>query len=115
MLGASGAIASVLGAYLVLWPKADVTGFVPPMFVVRIRAYWFLLAWFIMQFLPIIQSGGNLSGGGVAYWAHIGGFTAGVLLGSLARLLQPVSDVCYIPSDCPPCDEPKEDWDKPQK
>lgn len=115
MLGASGAIAGVLGGYLLMWPKADITGFVLPMFIVRIRAYWFLIAWFIMQFLPIIQSGGDLSGGGVAYWAHIGGFIGGVVLGGLARLLQPVSDVCYIPSDCPPCDEqPDEDWDKPQ-
>ncbi|MBX3152020.1 rhomboid family intramembrane serine protease [Candidatus Obscuribacterales bacterium] len=111
MLGASGAIAGVLGGYLLMWPKADITGFVLPMFVVRIRAYWFLLAWFIMQFLPIIQSGGDLTGAGVAYWAHIGGFIGGVVLGGIARLIQPVSDVCYIPTDCPPCDNEQSDED----
>ncbi len=117
MLGASGAIAGVLGGYLLFWPRAEITGFVLPFFVVRIRAYWFLAAWFIMQFLPIIQSGGDLSGAGVAYWAHIGGFIGGVIMAGIVRLIQPNSDVCYVPEDdCPPCDEqPDDDWDKNQK
>lgn len=106
MLGASGAIAGVLGGYLILWPKADITGFVLPMFIVRIRAYWFLLAWIVLQFLPIIQSGGDLTGAGVAYWAHIGGFIFGFIYSGLVRLLKPQTDVCYIPNDC---DDDKKD------
>ncbi len=108
-LGASGAIAGVLGAYLVLWPRAEITGLVVPFFIVRIRAYWFLAVWIVMQFLPIIQSGGDLTGAGVAYWAHIGGFVGGILLAGIVRLLYPDSSVCYIPDDCPPCDEPHTD------
>lgn len=110
MLGASGAIAGVLGGYLLFWPKADITGFVFPMFLVRIRAYWFLAAWFIMQFLPIIQSGGDLSGAGVAYWAHIGGFVGGAILAGIGRWIQPNSEVCYVPD---PCDTDK-DADAPK-
>ena len=105
MLGASGAIAGVLGAYLLLWPKADITGYIFPVFVVRIRAYWFLIAWFVMQLLPIFASSSSTSsGGGVAYWAHVGGFLAGIIMAGIARVIRPESDVCYVPSDCPPCD-----------
>lgn len=103
-LGASGAIAGVLGGYLILWPKAEITGLVLPFLIVRIRAYWFLIAWLVMQFIPILQMGNNLAGAGVAYWAHIGGFIAGIAMAAIVKLLQPNSEVCYIPDDCPPCE-----------
>jgi membrane associated rhomboid family serine protease len=84
-LGASGAIAGVLGAYLTLYPRARVVTLLPlGLFtqLVQIRAVWFLGFWFLQQFLS-----GTLSlavrtaqSGGVAWWAHIGGFAAGFLL-----------------------------------
>jgi membrane associated rhomboid family serine protease len=84
-LGASGAIAGVLGAYLVLYPNARVLTIVPLFFafLVRLRAWWVLAFWIALQ---IIQGLNGLSGpgataqGGVAYFAHIGGFFAGVLI-----------------------------------
>ncbi|WP_066638006.1 rhomboid family intramembrane serine protease [Desulfolucanica intricata] len=78
VVGASGAIAGVLGAYLLLFPRARVLTLVP-IFIfitfVRIPAVIFLGLWFVLQFI-------NGLGGvqGVAWWAHIGGFAAGMLL-----------------------------------
>lgn len=100
MLGASGAISGVLGGYLILWPKAEIRAFVVPFFLVTIRAYWFLVVWFGMQLYPILQAGDGAVGGGVAYWAHVGGFVAGFIAAGGFRLLRPETDVCYIPSDC---------------
>lgn len=90
LVGASGAIAGVLAAYLVLYPGARVLTlilvFIIPWFV-EIPAIFFLLFWFATQFFNGVTS---LSGageqGGVAYWAHIGGFFTGLLLvGLFAR------------------------------
>ncbi|MEM2896619.1 MAG: rhomboid family intramembrane serine protease [Candidatus Bathyarchaeia archaeon] len=78
VLGASGAISGILGAYLVLYPRAKILTlvfFVWPR-IVSIPAIGFLIFWFIMQWLYgflEIESG-------VAYWAHIGGFVAGMIL-----------------------------------
>lgn len=111
-LGASGAIAGVLGGYLLLWPLAEVRGLFLVVFVpvpITLRAYWFLAAWFIGQLYEVIATIGQVvPGGGVAYWAHIGGFIAGVVLGGLWKLYRPVSDVCYIPKACPCPDEKSE-------
>jgi membrane associated rhomboid family serine protease len=81
MVGASGAIGGVMGAYAVLYPKARVhmlvfLGF----FITRIivPAYFMLGYWFIIQLLSAIPSGARSSG--VAFWAHIGGFIAGAVL-----------------------------------
>jgi membrane associated rhomboid family serine protease len=105
-LGASGAIAGVLGGYLLLWPKSTISGLlVPPFMPIKARAYWFLLFWFGMQVFSIIQASGNTSGGGVAYFAHVGGFLAGLVMAFIVKRVQPVTDVCYIPSDCEPCKE----------
>ncbi len=83
LIGASGAIAAVLGAYLVLYPRARVITLVPifllPWFV-EIPAVVYLLVWFALQFFSGVTSLGMASQGGVGYWAHIGGFTAGLLL-----------------------------------
>jgi membrane associated rhomboid family serine protease len=87
MIGASGAIAGVLGAYAVLFPRAHVLVLVPLGFfsqVMRLPAMLVLGFWFILQFLA---GGFAASGeeGGVAYWAHIGGFVTGVALIFLFR------------------------------
>lgn len=89
-IGASGAIAGVLGGYLVLFPRARIVTLVP-LFVlfplVELPAVLYLLLWFLFQFL--MGSAGLASGtgaaGGVAYWAHIGGFVAGLLTVGLFR------------------------------
>jgi membrane associated rhomboid family serine protease len=82
-IGASGAIAGVLGAYLVFYPGAKVDTLV--FFgwyarLVAIPAAAVLGIWFLLQFLSGILSVGAEASGGVAYWAHIGGFATGMLL-----------------------------------
>ena len=79
-LGASGAISGVLGAYLVLYPKARILTMVPLGFflqMMRLPAALFLPIWFAMQIFGVLRPS---SGGGVAWWAHIGGFVAGLVL-----------------------------------
>jgi len=83
MIGASGAVAGVLGAYLILFPHSRVASLVPILFIftiVEIPAVLFLIFWFFSQ----LYSGlGSLQGGGesgVAWWAHVGGFAFGVLM-----------------------------------
>jgi membrane associated rhomboid family serine protease len=80
MLGASGAIAGVLGAYYILYPQARVLTLVLPIFVLELRAWFVLGAWFVLQFVQGFYGSGTQPGGGVAIFAHIGGFVAGVLL-----------------------------------
>lgn len=75
VIGASGAISGVLGAYLVLYPKARILTLIFPV-VVPIPAIIFLGFWFVMQWLYVIFEVGGM----VAYWAHIGGFIAGIIL-----------------------------------
>lgn len=81
MLGASGAVAGVLGAYFVLRPRAWVVALVPWIVpLLPIPAVVFLGLWFVVQFwqgLGATAAGGE---GGVAWWAHVGGFVAGVWL-----------------------------------
>ena len=83
MVGASGAISGVMGAYLVLFPRVRVFTFVPLGFfmtTIALPAWGMLLYWMALQFLGTISSQINPEGGGVAFWAHIGGFVAGVVL-----------------------------------
>jgi membrane associated rhomboid family serine protease len=80
-LGASGAIAAVLGACFMLYPASRVLTYIVPVFVVRIPAWVFLGAWFLYQ---LIEANFGLfsawaNGGGVAFFAHVGGFLSGVL------------------------------------
>lgn len=80
-VGASGAIAGVMGGYLLLYPKAKVDILLFIIIIVRIipiPAWIMLMLWFGMQFLGGI--GADPETGGVAYWAHAGGFIAGVVL-----------------------------------
>jgi len=87
-LGASGAIAGVMGAYIIRFPRAKIMTFVA-LFVIPVPAYLFLGWWFIQQsFYSYMSIGANadMGAGGVAYWAHAGGFVFGVVLGPLLGL-----------------------------
>jgi membrane associated rhomboid family serine protease len=82
-IGASGAIAGVLGGYLLLYPRARVLTVVFIIFfvtLIEIPAVIMLGIWFALQFLPAVGQVGTdaVSGGGVAYWAHVGGFAFGL-------------------------------------
>jgi len=97
-IGASGAIAGVLGAYIVLFPKQRVTTLIPIFIFITVRevpAIFLLGFWIVMQlFFGAVSMNGDLqSAGGVAYFAHIGGFIAGmllvILLGGLRRTVRP--------------------------
>jgi membrane associated rhomboid family serine protease len=81
LVGASGAIAGVLGAYLVLFPHARVTSLVPFLFFIPVwlPAWVVLGSWFVLQWL-YFQGAGMGQGAGVAYLAHVVGFAAGVIL-----------------------------------
>jgi membrane associated rhomboid family serine protease len=95
MIGASGAIAGVLGAYLMTYPRANVHVFVWIViffWIVTVPAWILLGLWFAMQVLSGLTAGANSPG--VAFWAHIGGFATGIILFLLLRprriaLLQP--------------------------
>ncbi|MEI8257148.1 MAG: rhomboid family intramembrane serine protease, partial [Deltaproteobacteria bacterium] len=92
MVGASGAIAGVLAAYLVLYPRARVETvvFVVVFFTfVELPAFVVIAVWFLLQFFSGVLSLGVHSGGGVAYWAHIGGFLSGLVLALLFRRRPP--------------------------
>lgn len=81
MIGASGAIAGILGAYLVLYPRANVRVLVVFFFFIRIvnvPAVYMLGAWFLLQLISAERTAGG--DGGVAFWAHVGGFLCGCLL-----------------------------------
>jgi membrane associated rhomboid family serine protease len=84
MVGASGAIAGVLGAYIFLFPKARVLTLIPIFFffqLIELPAFIFLGIWFIMQFLSgTLYLGIGADAGGIAWWAHIGGFVCGITL-----------------------------------
>jgi len=84
-VGASGAIAGVMGAYMLLYPHARVTTLVPFFFIffIRLPAWLVLGYWFVLQFLSgaaMSIAYTNQTGGGVAVWAHVGGFITGLLL-----------------------------------
>ena len=82
-IGASGAIAGVLGAYLISFPRSRIASLVPILFIftiVEIPAVLFLIFWFLIQIYSgvFMMQGANASG--VAWWAHIGGFVFGVIM-----------------------------------
>jgi membrane associated rhomboid family serine protease len=83
-LGASGAISGVMGAYILLYPRARILTLVV-IFPLPVPAVIFLGLWYVMQFLAGISTLGVDVSGGVAVWAHIGGFLLGMLLTALAR------------------------------
>jgi len=79
-IGASGAIAGVMGAYMILYPHSKVLTLIPIIFIpwfVEIPAFFFLGFWFVMQFINAAASQGGV--GGIAWWAHVGGFVFGII------------------------------------
>ena len=91
-LGASGAIAGVLGAYVVFFPSSRILTLVTLFFwwfFARLPAVLFIGLWFAVQFLSGLGSLGSAQAGGVAWWAHVGGFLLGMLLVSGMRRNQP--------------------------
>ena len=87
MVGASGAIAGVMGAYFVMYPHSRVLTFIF-FALVEIPAFFFLGIWFLWQLLSGVGSLGvsNAAGGGTAFWAHIGGFVVGAAFGLVLRV-----------------------------
>jgi len=84
-IGASGAIAGVMGAYFLLYPKSRILTLIPIIIIpwfIEIPAFIFLGIWFLIQFFNAAGSG---SGSGIAWWAHIGGFITGLLLVRLSK------------------------------
>ncbi|MEA1946231.1 MAG: rhomboid family intramembrane serine protease [Thermodesulfobacteriota bacterium] len=76
-IGASGAVAGVMGAYLILYPNAKILTLIPIIFIpwfIEIPAFFFLGLWFVFQFVSAAGSHG-----GIAWWAHIGGFIFGII------------------------------------
>jgi len=88
-VGASGAISGILGAYLVIFPRAKIMTFMMLGFfwrMMHIQAKWFLPFWLVFQnLLPFFIGGFGIAGGGVAYLAHIGGFAIGLATGYLYK------------------------------
>ena len=90
-IGASGAIAGVMGAYFILHPRAKILTLIPIIFIpyfLEIPAYFFLGIWFVLQFINAAASQGQSAG--IAWWAHIGGFIFGILFLKVALSLPAV-------------------------
>jgi rhomboid family protein len=82
-VGASGAIAGVMGGYLVLYPRARVLVWFPILFLFHLPAWLMLGYWFVVQFLSGTATAiarTSQTSGGVAFWAHVGGFVAGIVM-----------------------------------
>ena len=87
VIGASGAIAGVMGAYILLYPRAKILTLIPIFFIpyfIELPAFFFLGIWFVLQFLSAAMSQGE---GGVAWWAHIGGFIFGLVFLKIFMLI----------------------------
>jgi membrane associated rhomboid family serine protease len=82
-VGASGAIAGVMGAYFILYPRARVLVWFPPIFFFHVPAWLMLGYWFLVNFLSGTATAvaeTSQTSGGIAFWAHVGGFVAGVVM-----------------------------------
>jgi len=84
MLGASGAISGLLAAYVLYYPRARILTFVVPFFIFTLPAYVFIGYWIALQALNAFLNIGAI-GGGVAFFAHVGGFGTGLILAVLLR------------------------------
>jgi membrane associated rhomboid family serine protease len=89
-IGASGAIAGVMGAYFLLYPRAKVLTLIP-IFIffhfAELPAFLFLGIWVLFQFMSAAATSAQADGGGIAWWAHIGGFVFGIVFLKLFELL----------------------------
>jgi membrane associated rhomboid family serine protease len=82
MVGASGAVAGVMGAYFVLYPHSRIVTLLPIIVVIEVPAIFFLGIWFLMQFasgIGSIAAAASGDGGGIAFWAHVAGFATGLV------------------------------------
>lgn len=83
-IGASGAIAAVMGAYMWLYPRACIVVFVPVFFIpvfLEVPAFFYIGIWFMIQlFSGVASLGAKEISGGIAWWTHIGGFLTGIFL-----------------------------------
>jgi membrane associated rhomboid family serine protease len=89
-IGASGAIAGVMGAYMLLYPHALVVSLVPIFFFIQIMtlpAPLYLGIWFLLQFFQGTLAITSTQAGGVAWWAHIGGFAVGFVVVAILRAI----------------------------
>ncbi len=89
LVGASGAIAGVMGAYLIRFPRSRVTVLLPLVIIwttIRVPAFVMLLYWLAIQ---VLNGTSSVSGGGVAWWAHVGGFGVGALVAVLTKRRRP--------------------------
>lgn len=87
-IGASGAIAGVMGAYILLYPRSKILTLIPIFFIpyfVELSAFFFLGLWLVLQFINAAGSGAE--GGGIAWWAHIGGFLFGIIFLKLFQMV----------------------------
>jgi membrane associated rhomboid family serine protease len=93
VIGASGAIAGVLGAYFIMYPRGRILTILPIFFFIQfveIPAVIYLLFWFAVQlYAGLEQSGREAAMGGVAWWAHVGGFMFGIALGPMLAINRP--------------------------
>jgi len=101
VVGASGAIAGVMGAYFVLYPHGRVLTFIPVFFlpwIVEVPSVVFLGLWFLLQFLSGVADSAAGASSGIAFWAHAGGFVAGIALIPLFRVARRCH-YCYSRQD----------------
>ncbi len=88
MIGASGAISAVMGAYFVLFPHSRIVSLVPIFFfftLMAIPAYVYLFFWFLMQVFNGLADSVRFYGSGVAWWAHASGFVYGMIMGKIVK------------------------------
>lgn len=104
VVGASGAISGVLGAYFLLYPHATITTFVF-VAIFRIPAAIYLGGWFVMQAFSALGDGSP----GIAWWAHLGGFAAGIIFLPLFRGNRPIPTILTKQAKPRPHD-PKDPW-----
>lgn len=114
MIGASGAISGVVGAYLLFYPRAPVTVVGPFFFLLQLPAWLVIAEWFVLQLMGAFTSLFVPGGGGVAYFAHLGGFATGLLLALSLRDEQPPPLPPRRVYFMPPPDDPYLGWRPPR-
>jgi len=103
VIGASGAVAGVLGAYFISYPMAKVLVLLPPFFLFHLPALAFLGFWFVYQIFNARAASQTFeSYSNVAWWAHVGGFLAGIALVAIRTLMLPVKQNTTVPQETTP-------------